>query len=248
MKIPLTISLLVANSLLLAPAKAGEADHPSAEEKGMRWQTDQPGFRVNLTYPIGYTLAFQGVGAASLTLFGDEERGYSGLSVNNFVDAFTKGPRPDNDQWYLNYLGHPLWGSETYLRSRAQGCSPLGSLLFAAVASTVWEFGIESWYHRPSSQDLIITPLAGAVIGEVRFHAKRALLNADTSSSRALAVAIDPIQSAVEVIGHAFGQDWSEPAFRKISVNASQSAPVFTASLTSAQNRLALAFQCRISF
>src|SRR5262249_17905438 len=139
-------------------------------------------------------------------------------------------------------------GSELYLRGRAQGCSPLGSFLFASAASVVWEFGIESWYERPSFQDLIITPVAGSLIGEARFRAKRALLEADTGFSRTLAVAIDPLQSFSEVIGRAFGQDWREPAFRKGPARTNQSYPVFTTELGGNRGSISLTFRCRFSF
>jgi hypothetical protein len=116
------------------------------------------------------------------------------------------------------------------------------------VGSTIWEFGIESWYQRPSSQDLIITPLAGAVLGKTRFRVKRALLETDTRFSRTLAVAIDPLQSFSEIVGDAFGQDWREPAFRKVPARANQSYPIFTTDIGSDKGKLSLGFQCRFTF
>jgi len=62
-------------------------------------------------------------------------------------------------------------------------------------------------------------------LGEARFQAKRALLEADTGTAKALAVAVDPFQSLVEVVGRAFGQDWREPAFRKVFAGEIKSRP-----------------------
>ena len=229
-------------------ARAGQRDRSTKEEDGGLWQTDQPGFHPNLTYPILYTLAFHGVGIALLGSLDKETTGFTGPSSRTFRDAFAKGTRADEDECYWNYAGHPLWGSETYLRARAQGVGPFGSFLFSAAASTAWEFGIESWYQRPSSQDLIITPVIGSLLGEARFQAKRALLEADTGTSRVLAVAVDPFQSLAEVVGRAFGQDWREPAFRKVPTGAGQTAPAFAMTIACAEGCPSFTFQCCIPF
>lgn len=244
----LPIFFLVASVFLSESATGGEPDHSSAEKSEWRWQSDQPGFRPDLSYPISYTFALQGASIGFLGALDKDITGFTGPSTRNFQDAFTKGTRADNDEWYWNYLAHPMAGSEMYLRARAAGFNPAGSLLFAAAGSTIWEFGVESWYQRPSSQDLIVTPLAGAVLGEARFRVKRMLLEYDTRFSRSLAVAIDPLQSFSEIIGDAFGQDWKEPAFRKVPARANQSYPIFTTDVGSDKGKLSLGFQCRIDF
>jgi hypothetical protein len=231
-----------------APTHAQQTHPIGAEPLGGSWQTDQAGFAPDLTYPILYTLTLHGGALFFLASLEKNTTGFSSPSVENFEEAFTKGPRADDDEWYWNYLLHPLAGSETYLRARAQGCSRFGSFLFSAAASTIWEFGFESWYERPSTQDLIITPVAGSFLGEARFHAKRALLEADTVSARVLAVAIDPFQSVAELVGSAFGQDWSEPAFRKDPVRVSQGDPIFTTSLATFEGRPGVSFQCYFTF
>jgi len=240
------VPLLVVALLLSGTSHASVSNHASTAEFSGLWQTDQAGFHPDLSYPILYTLTLQGISIAFLDTVDQDITGFTGPNARNFQDAITRGPQPDDDDWYWNYTAHPLAGSEFYLRARAQGCSPLGSLLFSGLASAFWEFGVESWYQRPSSQDLIVTPLAGMLIGEARFRAKRALLETDTPMSRVLAVAVDPLQSFTEMIGRTFGQDWSEPAFRKVPANASGSGPIFTMGLGSTGGRPGLAFHCRI--
>ncbi len=80
----------------------------------------------------------------------------------------------DGDHWTLNVAGHGLLGSELYFRPRHCGASVLGSLVFAAGASAVWEYGFEASGVRPSGLDLVYTPLAGIVIGEARYVGYRA--------------------------------------------------------------------------
>lgn len=236
----------VASAFVWQSASGGEPDLSQRGE--WRWESDQPGFHPSLIYPLSYTVVGQGIGIGFLGSLDKSITGWTGPSVHNFEDAFTKGPRWDDDEWYWNYLAHPAAGSEMYLRARAQGYGPLGSFLFAAAGSTIWEFGIESWYERPSNQDLIVTPIAGALFGEARFRAKRALLEADTGFSRTLAFAIDPVQSLSEVIGDVFGQDWREPAFRKATTSRSQSYPIFTTDIGSNKGNVSVMVRCRIAF
>jgi Domain of unknown function (DUF3943) len=74
-------------------------------------------------------------------------------------------PQWDNDDWYVNYLGHPYFGAISYIRARER------RLLVRGVAlSAFYEFGIEALFERPSYQDLIITPVAGMLLGALLFE------------------------------------------------------------------------------
>lgn len=99
----------------------------------------------------------------------------------------------------------------------------MSSFLFSTASSALWEFGFESPFQRPSSQDLLITSTTGSLLGEFRFRLKRLLLETDTTTSRTLAVIIDPLQSLTAVVGRAFGQDWSEAAFRQVPADGDPS-------------------------
>jgi len=101
----------------------------------------------------------------------------------SYRDAFTHWPkfdpdRPafewDGDPWYVNGIGHALFGSELYLRARTCKNGVLPALIFAAAASSVWEYGFEANEVRPSALDLVYTPAAGLVLGEARFIGWRA--------------------------------------------------------------------------
>lgn len=93
--------------------------------------------------------------------------------------------------------------------ARSQGLNVLGSLVYVTFISTCfWEYGIECINEVPSIQDLIITPLAGAVVGEAFYRAKRHIVANDYRLlgspvlGNIVAVLIDPVN---EVLGFIFG-------------------------------------------
>jgi len=96
----------------------------------------------------------------------------------SYGDAFTHAPRWDSsrpvfewdgDRWYINAVGHALFGSELYLRARTCRNGVLAALAFTAIGSTLWEYGFEANAVRPSALDLAYTPVAGLVLGETRY-------------------------------------------------------------------------------
>jgi hypothetical protein len=76
-----------------------------------------------------------------------------------------QNPHWDSDEWYLNYIGHPYFGAAYYTRARERGFNEFESFLYSALASAMYEFGVEAIYERPSYQDLIVTPVGGALLG-----------------------------------------------------------------------------------
>mgnify|MGYP001013621804 CR=1 FL=1 len=95
-----------------------------------------------------------------------------------YEEAFTKPPafypnrrffEWDGDSWFVNAVGHPLMGSELYLRPRMCHLPWYGALAFAAAGTVLWEYGFEANGARPSANDLVITPLVGFGLGEARY-------------------------------------------------------------------------------
>ena len=84
----------------------------------------------------------------------------------NMKRSLSMLPVWDNDDWQLNYIGHPIAGSYYYNSLRSQNASIFHSFLFAAAQSFIWEYFIEATAEKPSTQDLIVTPIAGAILGE----------------------------------------------------------------------------------
>ncbi|MGE5787747.1 MAG: DUF3943 domain-containing protein [Myxococcales bacterium] len=124
---------------------------------------------------------------------------YDGLKGN-----FTSGPRFDNDRIIFNYIMHPIGGSELYMTARNRDLTWWQSLAYAAAISTTFEFFIESAYERASWQDLWITPVSGAVLGELRWQVKRSLEDPTTGKpngtlNKILYVVIDPCNAVYQL-------------------------------------------------
>ena len=95
------------------------------------------------------------------------EEGYIDDASANLKRAFSEPPVWDEDHWEINYIGHPYAGCLYYNTIRSQGGSMLNSFLFSAFVSTGWEYLYEGVAERPSIQDLFVTPVAGAILGEL---------------------------------------------------------------------------------
>ena len=84
----------------------------------------------------------------------------------NVKRSLSAAPVWDDDDWQLNYIGHPVAGSYYYNSLRSQNASIFHSFLFATAQSFIWEYFIEATAEKPSTQDLIITPIVGSILGE----------------------------------------------------------------------------------
>jgi len=92
-------------------------------------------------------------------------------AMRNLKRSWTNMPVWDHDDWGFNYLGHPIAGSYYYNAIRSQNASVLSSFAFSAFQSTLWEYVVEGIAERPSIQDLFVTPIGGAIVGELTHRA-----------------------------------------------------------------------------
>jgi len=125
---------------------------------------------IDFVKPLTYSLSIMAVGLPTLMGTGAFEHG---PSTHNFTRAFTKGPEWEHDPAVFNFVLHPLWGSETYLRAREANFGMPGSIAFSMGMSATWEYLFESWVTQPSAQDLIFTTGIGWMIGEARYRLKQ---------------------------------------------------------------------------
>jgi hypothetical protein len=73
----------------------------------------------------------------------------------------------DDDADWINYIGHPYFGSSYYIYARHYGYSRLESFWFSFAVSTCYETALEAWAEPVSIQDMIVTPLLGWGLGEL---------------------------------------------------------------------------------
>ncbi len=86
------------------------------------------------------------------------------------------GPVIDEDEFVINYIGHPVSGAIYYSMARNDGLDPFESFMFSFVMSSfVWEMGYEAFAEIPSIQDLISTPVVGAFLGEYMYCLEKEL-------------------------------------------------------------------------
>lgn len=99
--------------------------------------------------------------------------GWSPEQKNSGVKKYGKNfvsPVLDKDKFYVNYVLHPYWGATYYTRARERGLDQTYSFLYSTLMSAMYEFGTECIAERPSIQDLIVTPVAGSLLGAYIFE------------------------------------------------------------------------------
>ncbi|WP_437612021.1 DUF3943 domain-containing protein [Sorangium sp. So ce834] len=182
------------------PGRAPRAGAPGARPRAVAAGSAEPAW----TPPIVHTLAVLTVTrSVEAVLWPDpfadfrlERWGY------HYGEAFTKPPlfdadqpafRWDHDPWPINVIGHGLLGSEIYFRARSCRFGVPAAVAFAIAGTHLWEYGYEANGVRPSALDLVYTPLAGALLGELRYATWRAAAGIESAPARVLVRAlVDP--------------------------------------------------------
>jgi len=97
----------------------------------------------------------------------DKDDASTGSLGAKWRENVSDGPVVDEDDFLINYLGHPISGAIYYSMARNDGLDPFESFLFSSFMSTfVWEYGYEAFAEVPSVQDLWSTPIIGSLMGE----------------------------------------------------------------------------------
>lgn len=142
------------------------------------------------------TMAFLYAMPSSFTNWEDDGKS----PAKKWWDNVSREPVWDSDDIFLNYVTHPYAGAIYYMGARSAGANAAYSFLYSFALSTFfWEYGLEAFAERPSIQDLIVTPLAGSVLGEWFYQSKRHILeNGETLCGskfwgKAALIAMDPI-------------------------------------------------------
>jgi len=125
---------------------------------------------VGLARDTAFLLGYQMVGAGVIYAIPQSVSNWSEADKDISVDKWwdhVQNPQWDLDNWVLNYVGHTYFGATYYTRARERGFGRIDSFFYSAFASALYEFGIEAVAEQPSYQDLIITPVGGALLGFV---------------------------------------------------------------------------------
>ncbi|MEZ5490665.1 MAG: DUF3943 domain-containing protein [Gammaproteobacteria bacterium] len=138
----------------------------SASSPGSGGTPDWQGLKRDTWYFVGAQVASLGVLYAlpeSVSNWSEEQK--DNFSLEKWRENVSD-PHLDKDDFYLNYILHPYWGATYYVRARERGYGRLDSFWYSAFLSTLYEVGPEALFEQPSIQDLIITPVFGAWLGE----------------------------------------------------------------------------------
>ncbi|GAB6097957.1 hypothetical protein JCM14469_42110 [Desulfatiferula olefinivorans] len=150
----------------------------------------RPGLMAQITSDSGSilamavgTIAFLYVMPESFSKWPQDKKD---LSPNKLWERYDKnvsnGPVWDKDEWEVNYIGHPYFGAAYYTHAINKDFTRLEALSYSFMMSTcLYEYGLEAFFEDPSIQDIIVTPLAGALFGEAFITmAERIRDNGDT--------------------------------------------------------------------
>ena len=115
-----------------------------------------------LSYQVG-TVAFLYMLPEAVTNWTEEQK--SAYGVAEWWEN-VRNPQWDSDDFYLNYVLHPYWGAAYYVRARERGYDETGAFWYSVAMSSAFEFGVEALFEEPSLQDIVVTPVAGVILGE----------------------------------------------------------------------------------
>ena len=188
--------------VVAGPPPEAAIESPEAEAMPPDWK----GLRQDTKYFLGYQFLVIGVLYVMPESVTNWDRSDDHLS--KWWDNVTH-PTIDEDDAYINLLLHPYWGATYYIRGRERGLSRWQSVGYSTLLSTLYEFGAEALFERPSYQDLVITPLVGSMLGEFVFTPIRASIKAkagplDNWDKLAL-VLTDPLGAANDLTNRLFG-------------------------------------------
>ena len=140
------------------------------DQKGKKLFTDTVYLQVFMFGTVGFLYMLP----SSVTKWEDtdEEKSLS----EKWKEHVKAGPVIDEDEWYINYIGHPVSGAWYYMVARDDGYGVWESFAYSVMLSSFfWEYGYEAFAEIPSTQDLIATPVIGSLLGEGFFYLEKEL-------------------------------------------------------------------------
>ncbi len=194
------------------PAFAASTAVASPEQPDARESPDWRGLRRDTSFLLSYQVVAIGFLYAmpeSISNWSDEDK--EQYTLNKWWRNVRK-PQWDDDRFWLNYIAHPYWGGAYYVRARERGYDERASFWYSAAMSAAFEFGAEALFERPSIQDLVVTPVAGVIVGEyfmelrARISSRHAPGEQMSFRNRAVLAVTDPLGAINGLVGSWFGR------------------------------------------
>ena len=186
----------------------------SLSDRGYPWEgppaesPDWLGIKMDTSYFIGLQFAIIAIlYVAPESISGWTQEDKDSYSLNKWVEN-VKNPVWDADEWWVNYILHPYWGATYYIRGRERGFNRSHSFWYSFLLSTIYEFGPEALFEPVSYQDLIVTPVAGYLLGEYLFVPIRKRIRAKGRlfwQDKAVLLITDPLGVVSEELSRIFG-------------------------------------------
>ena len=99
----------------------------------------------------------------------DWQLGFGADALKKKLIGFGDGWRFDGNEYNINALGHPGFGTMTHFLARSNGYSVGESFLISTLASGSWEMFVE-WAEYGSLNDLAMTSPVGVPVGETAYQ------------------------------------------------------------------------------
>jgi hypothetical protein len=184
---------------------------------------------------VGFTVVAFGILWASPESFSnwDKEDIKENGVFNKWKQNVKAGPVMDEDDFFLNYVTHPLAGGIYYMTARTNNFSMAESFVYSALMSTLfWEYGVEAFAEVPSWQDLIVTPVIGSAMGEGFHVIKKAIqknhnrILGSRFAGETIMFLVDPFNQILDWCGYRSTNN-AQANFAPVGINRSNSAPVW---------------------
>lgn len=205
--------------------------------RGYRWEgppAEFPDWR-GIKWDTFYFVAYQFVAIGIIyflpeSISGWTEEDKDEYSFSKWVNN-VRNPVWDEDEWYVNYILHPYWGAAYYIRARERGFGRQQSFWYSVLLSTLYEFGAEALFEPVSYQDLVVTPVAGALLGEYVFDPLRKKIRAKSGrldwSDKTVLLLTDPLGVVSEATSRLLGVN-TAVGFQPLVMGAMLLSPGFS--------------------
>jgi hypothetical protein len=157
---------------------AGNASATDPESRPTAdYNAPEPGADLSRRLRAFANVSFQNWVIWQLSWFRGEE--WTQVTRDSLADNLRQGFTYDRDELTTNFFGHPYHGGLTFNAARGAGLGFWESVPYTFIGSLSWEVFAEN--EPPSINDLLVTTLAGIMLGEITYRLSSELLDDGTS-------------------------------------------------------------------